>query len=174
MSARKPIEWACHDHDCFKSAARANLNEESGQLAQEPRLRDNSSFALTDGSAREVPRKRQCAGSFFCGSDGVSTLRRQIAGGSLWTSANLDRRWVLRGRHPCQNNTGEMHGLIEALFWHNTYVEQGVLQASSPVIVTVSSLSVKGLVDDTFVARKNPVLTTPLRHMRRLTEKPHG
>ena len=45
------------------------------------------------------------------------------------------------------NNTGEMQGVIEALFWLNTCVEQGVLQVSAEMI-TEDTLHVKGLVED--------------------------
>ena len=59
---------------------------------------------------------------------------------------------------------GEMQGLIEALFWLYTCEEQGVLQASSAVMITVDSLYVKVLVDDKFVAREHRVLATQLCH----------
>ena len=62
------------------------------------------------------------------------------------------------------NNTAEMQGVIEALFWLNTCVEQGALQAANDVLITVDSLHVKGLIEEKFVARENKVLATLLRH----------
>ena len=62
---KKPIGWECRDHFGFKNAVRALLNANCGHSAQEPRLSDSASFALyvfTDGSARDVSRKKGCSG----------------------------------------------------------------------------------------------------------------
>ena len=90
---------------------RANLNEESCQLAQEPRLSDNSSFPLyvvTDGSGRELPRKRQCGGWDFAAMmayprHGWKPLVE--ACGPVHTSADAD---LHVGAIRATNNIGEM------------------------------------------------------------------
>ena len=63
------------------------------------------------------------------------------------------------------NNTAEMHGVIEALFWLNTCVERETLHADDDVLITVDSLYIKRLVDEKFIARENRVLATLLCHM---------
>ena len=69
------------------------------------------------------------------------------------------------------NSTAEMQGVIEALFWLNTCVEQGALRATNDVLITVDSLHVKGLIEEKFVARENRVLSTLLRHMWKSEEE---
>ena len=70
------------------------------------------------------------------------------------------------------NNTGEMQGLIEALSWPNSCVEQGVLQACSALMTTVDSRSTPR---DSWMTRswqkENILLATLLRHMWCLTKK---
>ena len=69
------------------------------------------------------------------------------------------------------NNTAEMQGVIEALFWLNTCVEQGALHATNDMPTTVDSLHVTGLIEEKLVARENRVLATLLRHMWKVTKK---
>ena len=69
------------------------------------------------------------------------------------------------------NNTAEIQGLIEALFWLNTCVEQKFLPISSKVMVTMDSLYVKGLIDEKFVARENRALAILHCHMWRAMKK---
>ena len=69
------------------------------------------------------------------------------------------------------NNTAEMQGVIEALFWLNTCVERGALHATNDVLITVDSLYVKGLIEEKFVARENRVLATLLCHMWKVTKE---
>ena len=69
------------------------------------------------------------------------------------------------------NNTAEMQGVIEALFWLNTCVERGTLHADYDVLITVDSLCVKGLIDEKFIARENRVLATLLCHLWKVTNQ---
>ena len=69
------------------------------------------------------------------------------------------------------NNTAEMQGVIEALFWLNSCVERGTLQADADVLFTVDSRYVKGLIEDKFSARENMVLATLLGHMWKVTKQ---
>ena len=57
------------------------------------------------------------------------------------------------------NNTAEMQGVVEALFWLNTCVH-----ATSDVLITV-------LIEEKFVAKENRVLATLLRHMWIVTKE---
>ena len=69
------------------------------------------------------------------------------------------------------NNTAEMQGVIEALFWLHTCVERETLSVNSNVLITVNSLCVKGLIDGKFIARENRVLATLLCHMWKVTKE---
>ena len=77
--------------------------------------------------------------------DGTSSPWRQADDRGLWTSANR-QGWgnFYIGATRVTNNTGEMQGVIEALFWLNTCVERGTLHADDGALITVDSLCVKG------------------------------
>ena len=66
--------------------------------------------------------------------------------GAFWRHADL---YV--GATRATHNTAEMQGLLEALLWVISWVEQEVLQIQSSVMITVDSLHVRGLVEGTFV-----------------------
>ena len=68
------------------------------------------------------------------------------------------------------NNTSEMQGVIEALFWLNSCVERRTLHADDDVLITVDSLYVKGLIDEENTARENRVLAR-LCHMWKVTKQ---
>ena len=70
-----------------------------------------------------------------------------------------------------KNNTAEMQALIEALFWLNSCVKQGVLPFSRKVMKTADSLFGKGLIDEKFVARENRALAILLCHMWKEAKK---
>ena len=53
------------------------------------------------------------------------------------------------------NNTAEMQGIIEALFWLNSCVERGALHADADVLFTVDSRCGKVLIDEKFTAREH-------------------
>ena len=61
------------------------------------------------------------------------------------------------------NDTAEMQGVVEALFWLNTGVERR--------LITADSLYVKGLIEEKFLARENRVLATLLRHMCKVAKE---
>ena len=69
------------------------------------------------------------------------------------------------------NNSAEMQGDIEAIFWLNSCVEHGILNLEDDVLSTVDSLYVKGLIDDKFLARENRVFAMLLGHVWKVTER---
>ena len=111
-----------------------------------------------NGSARDVSRRQKCAGW------GFTAMKKPLRPGDQ----------PMEAHGPVQitretNNTAEKQGVIEALFWLNTCVEQGALLATDDVLITVDSLNVKELIEEKFVARENRVLASLLRHMWEVT-----
>ena len=138
-------------------------------------LSDDSSFActhccFTDGSARDVQEKRLCAGWSFTSMTvhpRHGDQPREEVCGPVQISENTE--FYVSATHAANNM---MQGLIEALFWLNTCVEQRVLQAYSAVMMTVSSPCVKGLIEYTFVTRDTGARHTATPHS--LKTWPHG
>ena len=69
------------------------------------------------------------------------------------------------------NNTAEKQGVIEALFWLNSFVERGTQQPDADVLCTVDSRHVEGLIEEKFTARENRVLATLLGQKWKATRK---
>ena len=153
---------------------RTQLNGGSGSFGQELRLSDNPSFAMyiyTDGSALDESRTQKCAGWGF-----TAMTKRPRLGDKPMVEACGPVQISKGGEFYIDatrvtNNTAEMQGVIETLFWLNTCVERGTLHADVHVLVTVDSLFVKGLVDEKFIAVENRVLATLLCHMWKLTKQ---
>ena len=131
---RETIGWTFHDHDRSNGAVRANLNEERwlvGSGATSQRQFHLTFFVFTDGSDREMSRKRQRVGW------GFAAMKTSPRHGDKRLVEACGRVRISTGDEFCvgatraTNNTGEMQGLIEALSWPITCVEQGALQACS-------------------------------------------
>ena len=118
---------------------------------------------FTDGSARNETRTQKCAGWDF-----TAITKRARCG--LWSSANQKRRRVLHRCHKGhEQHCGDAGRVIEALFWLNTCVERGTLNAYDNVLITVDSLCVKGLIEEKFTARENRVLAKLPGHTWKVT-----
>ena len=133
-------------------------------MVHEPRLSDDSFFALfmfIGGSARDLQRERSYARWF------AAVTAYQAENNSWRPMDQYNHQQKVPSTlvpHAPQTTLGEMQGLIEALFWLNTRVEQGILQVYSAEMITVDSLYVKGLEGNKFVAREIGVLAALLRH----------
>ena len=161
---RKPIGWECNDHISFNNTRRTQLDGSSGFFW-------SPSFALyiyTYGSARDE--------SETCWMGFTAMTNRPRLGGKPMMEAlgpvqiSKDEEFYI-GATRVTNNTTEMQGVIEALFWLNACVERGTLHADDNVLITVDSVSVKALIDDKFIARENRVRATLLCHVGKVSKQ---
>ena len=153
----KPIGWECSDHIAFNNTVRTQLVE-CGAVAffcQELRLSDNPSFALyihTDGSARNETRTQKRAGWGFTAMTKRPRLEDKPMIEACGPVQISKREEFYIGATRATNNTAEMQGVIEVLFWLNSCLERGTVHADDGVLITVDSLYVKGLIDEKFIA----------------------
>ena len=103
-------------------------------------------------------REHKCAGCGFT----AKTERPRCGDKPMFEPFGPVRVWkgeaFYIGATIAPNNTVEMQGGIEAIFWLNSYAEHGTLNPEDDVLFTVETLCVEELIDDNFSAGENRVL----------------